>query len=262
MTDVIEFKQGVRATWAAGDFDVVAERIWSVGASCVQHAGVQPGDDVLDVACGTGNAALRAAQAGARVTGSDLTPELFVAARRRAAELGVEVDWAEADAEDMPFGDESYDVVLSTFGCMFAPRHELAAAEIARVLRPGGRISLCCWTPEGAVGDFFRTIGSHMPPPPDFVQSPLLWGTEDHVRQLFAGTGIELDFVRETVVMEFESAEEAVQEYEEKFGPTVMAKAALEPQGKWDALRRDMLAQFEDPRFEPEYLVIRGTKAG
>ena len=262
MTDVVEFKQGVRATWAAGDFDVVAERIWAVGERCVGHAGVKAGDVVLDVACGTGNAALRAAQAGAQVTGADLTPELFVAAQRRAAEMGVEVDWIEADAEDLPFEDESYDVVLSTFGCMFAPRHEMAAGEIARVLRPGGRIALCNWTPEGEVGDFFRTIGGYMPPPPDFAQSPLLWGTEDHVRELFEGTGIELDFVRETVVMEFGSAEEALQEYETKFGPVVMAKAALEPQGKWQALRGDLVEQFADGRFEPEYLVVRGTKSG
>ncbi|MEX2194131.1 MAG: class I SAM-dependent methyltransferase [Thermoleophilaceae bacterium] len=262
MTDVVEFKQRNRATWAAGDFDVIAERIWKVGASCVKHAGVREGDDVLDVACGTGNAALRAAQAGGRVTGGDLTPELFEAGRRRAAALGVEVDWVQADAEDLPFEDAAYDAVLSTFGCMFAPRHELAAGEIARVLRPGGRMALCNWTPEGEIGDFFRTIGGHMPPPPEFAQPPLLWGTEDHVRELFDGTGIQLEFSREEAVMEFGSAEEAVEEYETKFGPVVMAKAALEAQGAWEPLRNDLLALFRDSRFEAEYLVVRGTKSG
>lgn len=263
MTDVREFKQRSRATWAAGDFDVMAERIWEVGARCVEEAAVQPGEQVLDVACGTGNAALRAAQAGAKVTGSDLTPELFVAARRRAAELGVEVDWVQADAEDLPFGDESFDVVLSTFGCMFAPRHEVAAGELARVLRPGGRMVLCNWTPEGFFGGrFFPTVASYMPPPPDFAQPPPLWGSEDHVRGLFEGPGIELDFERAIAHFVFDSAEHAMTVHEEKFGPAVMAKAALEPQGRWDELRAKLLDLFGDGTYDAEYLIVRGKKAG
>lgn len=267
MDDVVAFKQGNRATWAAGDFDQIAELVWPVGARCVEHAGVRAGDEVLDVACGTGNAATRAALAGGRVTGADLTPELFEAGRRRAAAAGVEIEWVQADAEDLPFPDESFDVVLSTFGCMFAPRHELTAGEIARVLRPGGRISLCNWTPEGWVGEFFRATQAHLPPPPAFASPPLLWGTEDHVRGLFAGSAIDFDFHREGVTFSFDSAEAALEEYATKFGPTVMARAALEPEGRWDALRDDLIALFARDAdaggavtFDAEYLVVRGTK--
>src|SRR5215212_6840043 len=152
-----EMKQRTRAAWAAGDFPSIARRqIWDVGERIVQRVGVGRDEDVLDVACGTGNAALRAAQAGGRVVGSDLTPELFDAGRALAAEAGVEIEWVEADAEALPFEDERFDVVLSVFGCMFAPRHEVAAHEIARVLRRGGRFGICSWTPEGEMGAFFR----------------------------------------------------------------------------------------------------------
>jgi SAM-dependent methyltransferase len=152
LSDLARIKQGARATWAAGDFPAVARlTLWEVGPRIVAAVGVQPGERTLDVACGTGNAAIRAAQAGAQVTGVDLTPELFDAARAEAAQAGVTVDWVQGDAEDLPFEDEAFDVVLSTFGCMFAPRHAIAASEIARVLRPGGRIGITSWTPEGGM---------------------------------------------------------------------------------------------------------------
>jgi ubiquinone/menaquinone biosynthesis C-methylase UbiE len=132
---------------------------------------------VLDVACGTGNAAIRAAQAGGEVVGLDLTPELFEAGRRLAKQAGVSVEWTEGDAEAIPFENESFDVVLSTLGCMFAPRHRVTATELARVLRPGGRLGQCNWTPEGSQGEFFRALGAYVPPLPAFAQPPLLWGT-------------------------------------------------------------------------------------
>jgi SAM-dependent methyltransferase len=230
----------------------------------VRRAGVSEGDQVLDVACGTGNASIPAAEAGARVTGLDLTPELFAAARRRAADAGVEIEWVEGDAESLPFDDESFDVVLSTFGCMFAPRQDLAAREIARVLRPGGRIGICSWTDEGSVGDFFRTVSAHTSPPPPPIAPPIAWGDEDHVQQLFAGTGIELEFAREEVVFHFDSAEQYVSFYEEKFGPIVMTKRALEAEGRWDGLRQDMLALFEQHNtadgLASEYLAVTGRK--
>ena len=137
-----EAQQRARATWSAGDFDAIAERIWSVGGNLVSRVGVNAGDRVLDVACGTGNAAIPAAVAGGEVTGLDITPELFEDARRRAGEAGVELDLVEGDAQDMPFDDQSFDVVVSTFGCMFAPDHKRAAGEIARVLKPGGRMGV------------------------------------------------------------------------------------------------------------------------
>lgn len=153
MDEIVEYKQHNRAMWAAGDYAAVQEHIKEVGERIVHRVGVRPGEDVLDVACGPGNAAIPAAVAGARVTGVDLTPELFEPGRKLAAEAGVQVEWVEGDAEALPVDDASVDVVLSTFGAMFAPRHDVTAREIARVLRPGGRLGLCNWTPEGSVGE-------------------------------------------------------------------------------------------------------------
>ena len=269
MNDVAELKERARAVWAAGNFDAVAKLILEVGEDIMERVPMGSGNEVLDVACGTGNATIPAARTGARVTGSDLTPELFEAGRANAAEAGVEIDWVEADAEALPFGDETYDVVLSTFGCMFAPRHEVAAAEIARMLRPGGRIGICSWTPEGGIGDFFRTTAQHFPPPPG-VPSPLLWGTEDHVRELFEGTGVEPEFDRRDVDFAFESPEGATEFYATKFGPVVMARKALEPEGRWEPLRDDLIALFgregraegDGIRYAGEYLIVTGGKPG
>ena len=234
---------------------------------CIR-ASVSADDDVLDVACGTGNATLPGARTGARVTGLDLTPRLLEEAQAAAQGEGLQVEWVEGDAEQLPFEDASFDVVLSTFGCMFAPRHDVAAAEIARVLRPGGRIGICSWTPDGSIGEFFKTIAAHMPPPPEGFQPPPMWGTEDHVRELFAGTGVEPEFQREAVTQSFESPEHALEMFETKFGPVVMAKAALEPQGKWQALADELLAYYREHgeaheggiATRPEYLVVTGGK--
>ncbi|MDP9188202.1 MAG: methyltransferase domain-containing protein [Actinomycetota bacterium] len=255
--------------WAMGDYGAVAERLASAGETAVEAAAIGSEDDVLDVACGTGNATIPAAERGASVTGLDLTPELLEGARAAAAEAGVEIDWVEGDAEALPFEDESFDAVISVFGVMFAPDQRQAAAEIARALRPGGRMAVCSWTPEGAIGGFFRTVGSHMPAPPEGFQPPSLWGTEEHVRGLFANTGIEMEFERAAVEFRFASPEETMAEYETKFGPVVAAKAALEPEEKWDALREDMLVMYarintsdgDDLAFLAEYLVAKGSKA-
>jgi ubiquinone/menaquinone biosynthesis C-methylase UbiE len=261
LAELAKLKQGARATWAAGDFPAVARReLWDVGPRIVERTGVRPGDRVLDVACGTGNVALRAAQSGAQVVGVDLTPELFEAGRRLAAEYGVAVDWVQGDAEELPAGDATFDVVLSTFGCMFAPRHEVAAAEIARVLAPGGRIGICSWTPEGATGRMFRMLGAYMPPPSPLAQPPVLWGVEDHVRELFAGSGIELGFARETVTRRrFGSTAEAIEWYTTKFGPLVMAREMLEAAGRWEELKAE-LARFYEQDEPAEYLVVTGRK--
>jgi SAM-dependent methyltransferase len=263
-------KQRARTTWAAGNFHKVAQRIWDVGGRIVDRVAPKPGEDLLDVACGTGNVTVRAAQTGARAVGLDITPELLEVGRGVAEEAGVEVEWVEGDAEALPFDDASFDIVTSTFGCMFAPRHQLAAAEIARVLRPGGRLAIAAWTPEGQVGTFFVTIGSHLPPPPGNFEPPPLWGSPDHVGEIFAGTGVELSFDTEVVDMRFDSVDETIAEYENEFGPIVMAKAALEPAGKFDALRDDLRQLFETNNeaddgsvlWRPEYLVISGTKQG
>ena len=190
--ELVKQKRAARAMWAAGDFPEVAQReLWPLGERIVERLGIRPGERVLDVACGTGNAAIRAAEAGGRVTGLDLTPELFEAGRRLAAEAGVEVEWVEGDAEALPFGDESFDVVVSTLGVMFAPRHEVAARELVRVLRPGGRLALLNWAEDSVIARSFRATGRFLPPPPDFASPPWLWGSEDHLRSLFADSGIE-----------------------------------------------------------------------
>lgn len=259
--ELAAIKQGARATWAAGDYPAIARRqLWEVGPRIVHAAGVRAGDDVLDVACGTGNAALRAAQAGGRVTGVDLTPELFDTARRLAAEADVQIEWVQGDAEELPFEDESFDVVLSTFGCMFAPRHAVTAHELARVLRPGGRLAVTAWTPDGGVGRTFRAVGAYLPPPPAPAQSPLLWGTEEHVAALFEGSGLELRFERGRVTPEpFDSAEAEIEYMSTTFGPMIMARQATEASGRWPELRADLQELFD--RDDPlEYLLTLATK--
>jgi SAM-dependent methyltransferase len=257
-----EVKQHARAVWAAGDFAAVAKlQLWDVGERLVRRVGIGRDEDVLDVACGTGNAALWAAAAGGRVVGLDLTPELFVAGRALAAEAGVDIEWVEGDAEELPFEDESFDVLLSTFGVMFAPRHEVAARELARVLRPGGRLGVASWTPEGIQGAFFRMMGDYAPPAPPFVQPPLLWGSEHHVRQIFAGTGVTLEFARESVPLAwFDTPDEAVDWSAEKFGPLMMLRGLLEQQGRWEEARARMVALY-DSGAPSEYLVVQGRKA-
>jgi SAM-dependent methyltransferase len=230
-----DFKQGARAIWAAGDYPRFAPLVAAVGERLVERAGIQPGDAVLDVACGTGNVAIPAALAGGLVTGADLTPEHFPAARARAAEAGVSVEWVEGDAEALPFEDGSFDVVLSSFGCMFAPRHATAAAELARVLRPGGRLGIAAFTDSGAGGDFFRTLGAHLPAPPPFAESPLGWGDPAHVRSLFPG--LALAFEPASYAERFESLDHAVELYTTAFGPVVAAGGA--------ALAAELRALFE-----------------
>jgi ubiquinone/menaquinone biosynthesis C-methylase UbiE len=180
-----EFKERQRAMWAVGDYATLSEHIRHVGEHLVESAGVDPGTRVLDVACGTGNAAIPAARAGGDVTGLDITPELLEGGRRKAAEAGVEVEWIEGDAEELPFADGAFDRVFSTFGHMFAPRHRQTADEMSRVCRDGGAIGICCWTPEGVTGELFGAMASYMPPPPDYARPPLLWGTQEHVREMF-----------------------------------------------------------------------------
>jgi ubiquinone/menaquinone biosynthesis C-methylase UbiE len=255
-----------RAMWAAGDYDAVSAKIAAVGERIVRHTAVREGDVVLDVACGTGNATIPAARMAARTVGLDLTPELFGPLRAHALSAGVEVELVEGDAQALPFEDDSFDVVLSTFGVMFAPDHQRAAAELARVVRPGGRLGVCSWTPDGEVGAFFRTVSSHMPAPPPGFQPPVLWGVEQHVAELFAGTGVELEFEREQAEMRFRDVDDAVGFYETRFGPVLMAKALLEPQGRWPELRDALTALFAESArddgvvFTPEYLVAVGRR--
>lgn len=260
-------RQQVRAMWAAGDYGAVARReFWQTGERLVRRLGVSHEDTVLDVACGTGNAALRAAAAGARVVGVDLTPELLEVGRALADEAGVEITWLEGNAEALPADDASFDVVVSAFGCMLAPHHALAAREIGRVLRPGGRMALCAWTPEGAMGPLFALLAQYLPQPSPAALPPLLWGTEDHVRELFRGTGVALSFERGSVPSsyDFPSPDAGVEYYTTTFGPLVVARQLAERRGDWPALRDALRSQLERQareRPDAEYLVALGRRA-
>ncbi len=261
--ELAEHKRATRAAWAAGDYPAVAEReLWPLGERIVGRVAVQPGEDVLDVACGTGNAAIRAAQAGGRVVGLDLTPELLDHGRRLTSAAGVVVEWVQGDAEALPFADESFDVVISILGVMFAPRHEVAARELARVLRPGGRIALLHWVADSPISQVFRTVGRYLPPPPAFASPPWLWGSEEHVRSLFAGSAIELRFEHGTVEFSpFESADADVEFHTTKVGPLRMARVLAEADGRWPALRAELEA-LHDGLVSAEYLLVLGRKPG
>jgi SAM-dependent methyltransferase len=244
--DVNGIKQGQKAMWASGDYPEIARTIEEVAEAVVESVRAAPDEDLLDVATGSGNVAIAAAQKGAAVTGLDITPELLQAARRRAAQAGVEVRWIEGDAEELPFADASFDRVTSCFGVMFAPRQERAAAELVRVARPGARIAFTAWTPEGLLGKLFKLIGSYMPPPPAELKPPVMWGTEDHVRSLFAAAGVELSFERRTVTFNDDSPEGWVEYNSRVLGPMILARTALEPQGRWEALQGDLVELYRE----------------
>ena len=222
-----EFKARQRAVWEAGEYSTLSPFISEVGELVVARARVEKGMKVLDVACGTGNAARPAARAGASVIGLDLVPKLLEAGRAKAAAEGLEIDWREGDAEALPFEDGQFDRVFSTFGHMFAPRHKQTASEMARVCRSGGTIVTATWTPEGTVGAVFKASGSYMPPPPDYASPPILWGREDHVREQFAGVATGFEFERHVNVIEWESMEEWSNFFMDRFGLMVTARKML-----------------------------------
>ncbi len=212
-----------RAMWALGDYPAVAiDVIPELGPTLVAATGVRAGDRVLDVAAGTGNAAVPAALTGADVVASDLTPELFVAGRQFAARNGVEITWEEGDAEALPYDDDSFDVVLSCVGVMFAPHHQVAADELLRVCRPGGRIGLLSWTPTGFVGELFRTMKPYAPPPPPGAQPAPLWGDEDHVRALLGDRVTDVVAKKQTLTSDLFASPEAWKDYwKTVYGPTI-----------------------------------------
>jgi len=218
-----ELKAKHRALWASGDYPAVAvELIPQLGPELVRACGVRAGQRVLDVAAGSGNAAIPAAALGATVTASDLTPELFDAGRRIAAERGVDLDWVEADAEALPFDDGSFDVVMSCVGAMFAPRHQVTADELVRVCRPGGTIGMINWTPQGFIGNLFKTMKPYAPPPPPGASPAPLWGDEQHVRELFGDRVTDLELRRQIVTLDFRTDPTEFREYwKAKYGPTI-----------------------------------------
>jgi SAM-dependent methyltransferase len=263
--DTTEFRQRQRKMWTSGDWPEVAKTIQPVADELVERLAISEGQEVLDNGTGSGNAALAAAQRGAKVTGSDISPEFFDAARSRAKELGVEAEWVEGDAADLPFEDDSFDVVTSVFGCMFAPVHQQAADELARVTRSGGSFGVCAWTPEGLNGQMLAMLFSQLPPPPEGAEPPILWGSEDHVRELFDGKDVELSFEKTFANMAalggWETAEDWVAFTEENLGPVIAAKTVLDQEGKWEESRTKMLELFapfeKDGEFKPEAEYLR-----
>jgi 2-polyprenyl-6-hydroxyphenyl methylase/3-demethylubiquinone-9 3-methyltransferase len=222
------FKTAAREMWAAGDYHQFARStVWQLGPVLIDACGIDAGQRVLDVAAGTGNVAIRAARTGAVVTASDLAPAHFDAGRRAARAEGVEVEWVEADAESLPFPDSAFDAVTSCFGAMFAPDHRRVAGELLRVCRPGGVIGLINFTPEGAGGDFFRLLSPYLPPAPPDAQPPLSWGSEEHVRELFAARVASLDLSRREYVETASSPRQYHELFKRSFGPMVAIYRSL-----------------------------------
>jgi ubiquinone/menaquinone biosynthesis C-methylase UbiE len=212
-----------RAMWAMGDYPTLAmELIAELGTTLVSACGIAPGDRVLDVAAGSGNAAIPAARLGARVVACDLTPELLERGRKEAKNLGAAIEWREADAEAMPFADAEFDHVISCVGVMFAPHHQLSAKELVRVCRPGGTIGLISWTPEGYIGQMFSTMKPYQAPPPPGAMPPPLWGSPDHVRTLLGDDISDLSATRRTVTVNHFATPNAFRDYfKSHYGPTI-----------------------------------------
>jgi ubiquinone/menaquinone biosynthesis C-methylase UbiE len=237
--DLAAVKTKQQAMWASGDFAVIGTTLQIVGEMICEAVDLRAGERVLDVAAGNGNATLAAARRFADVTSTDYVPALLDGGRRRAEAEGLVVHFEPADAENLPYRDASFDVVLSTYGVMFAPDHERSAHELMRVCRPGGRIGLACWTPTGFLGDLFRTVARYVPPVPG-VQSPLLWGTDAHIRALFQGAAT-IEHTPRFFNFRYESAEHFVDIFRQFYGPTHKAFLALDATGQ-AALEADLLA--------------------
>jgi len=232
------FKAGQQATWAAGNYARIGNNLVLIGELLCEAVDLRAGDKVLDVATGSGNAALSAARRNCEVRGMDYVPAWVEYARKRAEAEQMEVSFDVGDAEDLPYPGASFDVVLSTIGVMFAPDQEKAAGELLRVCRSGGKIGLANWTPDGFVGDFFRAIGKHVPPPPG-IQPPLSWGTEERLRELL-GAGISsLTATRRSHVFRYASVKHFIEHYRAHFGPMRKAFESLDEAGQ-DALARDL----------------------
>jgi len=229
-SDFTAIKQRQQATWASGDYAAIGTTLQIVGETLAEAADVRAGQAVLDVAAGNGNASLAAARRHAVVTSTDYVQSLLDKGRARAEAEHLPMQFQLADAEALPFGNESFDVVLSTFGVMFTPDHRRAASEMLRVLRHGGRIALANWTPGGFIGRLFKVIGAHVSPPAG-VQPPSLWGTEPHIVELFGAQAAQIRCERRLFNFRYRSAAHWVQVFRDLYGPTHKAFAALDAAG-------------------------------
>jgi SAM-dependent methyltransferase len=271
MSDAVDLqaiKQAQQRTWSEGDFAMVAGLVMMVAEELVEDLDIVPGERVLDVACGSGNGALAAARRSwGNAVGVDFVPALLERGRERAAVERLEVGFVEGDAADLPFGDGEFDVVISIFGAMFAPEQEKTAAELLRVCKPGGRIGMANWVPDGPVSSLFATIAKHAPPPPGMVP-PVLWGTEDRVRELFGDGVSDLRVERRASRQAFRSIDHYLDFFRTYFGPIKMAFDRVGPKGEagLEADLREQLAKANsggDRAFvlEPEYLQAIATRA-
>ncbi|MCT9623687.1 class I SAM-dependent methyltransferase [Pseudarthrobacter equi] len=266
-------KQKHRAMWASGDYPALAdEMLLELGAILVEACGVRSRHRVLDVAAGSGNAAIPAAMMGAKVVASDLTPELFEAGRREAGNRGVSLEWKEADAEALPFDDAAFDVVMSCLGAMFAPRHQAAADEILRVCKPGGSIGLLSWTPEGFVGRMFATMKPFAPPPPPGAQPAPLWGSEEHVRELLGDRVTDVTVRKQALaVRSFHQPGDFVRYFKSHYGPTIAVYKYISADAakvrELDQALTELADSFGDAhgdtpfQMEWEYLLFTARKA-
>jgi len=265
--DLTQLKSGMKATWMAGDFGQIAKFSETAGEEFVSRIGIAPGAKVLDIACGTGNTAIPAAKIGAAVTGVDIASNLLEQARKRADDHKVKARFEEGDAEDLPYPDHSFDVILTMFGAMFAPRPEKVASEMIRVCKPGGTIAMANWTPEGFIGKSFQLTAKMVPPPP--IPPPVLWGSEPIVQQRLGPGTKHLNCTRQHAHFSYPfTPKEVVEFFRRFFGPTQMAFSRLDEAGQ-----RALAAQLESLWMEHnlakdgttsvkgEYLEVRAIRA-
>jgi ubiquinone/menaquinone biosynthesis C-methylase UbiE len=242
--DLAAIKQRQQGAWSSGDYAVVGTTLQIVGEQLCEALDLRAGSKVLDVAAGNGNATLAAARRWCDVTSTDYVAALLKRGQERAAADHLTVEFREADAEALPFADASYDVALSTFGVMFTPDQEKAASELARVCKSGGKIGLANWTPQGFIGQLFKTIGRHLPPPAG-VKSPALWGTPAWLEEMFASQASDISAEPRMFVFRYRSPEHWLDVFKTFYGPTLKAFAALDESGQ-AALRRDLLALLDE----------------
>lgn len=252
--DLLAVKVKQQATWSSGNYASVGSTLQIVGENLAEAMDLRPDMRVLDVAAGNGNATLAAARRGCNVVSTDYVPALLQNGKARAEAEGFDVRFREADAENLPFEDSAFDAVMSTFGVMFTANQEKAAQEMLRVTRRGARIGMANWTPQSFIGDVFRTIGTHVPPPTG-VPSPLLWGTADHIRELFGPSASRIEFNKRHFMFRLRSPEYWVEHWREVYGPTHKAFQVVGPEGA-EALAADLVSKARAHSLDQTAMIV------